>query len=260
MAWLLLHLNFIALSRYALRLKYDGSKHCGWQIQPNAPSIQGDLQQALSVLFKQNIEVVGCGRTDTGVHATDYIAHFDLDDSASIQTDKLRTQLNGILGPTIAIQNVIPVANNFHARFDATNRTYEYHIHFSKDPFLNNNSYLVFKPLDVNAMNEAANYLLHHTDFECFSKVHTDVSNFNCTITHAQFEVRGNRAIFTITANRFLRNMVRAIVGTLLEIGLGKHPISHMQTVLNSKNRSMAGASVPAHALYLTTINYPNLP
>lgn len=238
---------------------YDGSQHCGWQIQPNARSIQGDLQDALQTILKEQIEVVGCGRTDTGVHATDYIAHFDGPQNWTPDPLKFRTQMNGILGPTISIKNILPVAPDFHARFDATFRTYEYHIHFLKDPFLTNRSFLVYKPLNFEAMNLAAQELLKHTDFECFSKVNTDVNNFNCTITKAHFDVFENRAVFTITANRFLRNMVRAIVGTLLEIGLGKHDVQHIRTVLQSKNRSMAGASVPAHALYLTTINYPNL-
>lgn len=238
---------------------YDGSQHCGWQIQPNACSIQGDLQAALQIILKEQIEVVGCGRTDTGVHATDYIAHFDGPQNWTPDPIKFRTQLNGILGPTISIKNILPVAPDFHARFDATLRTYEYHLHFNKDPFLTNRSFLVYKPLNFDAMKIAAQELLNHTDFECFSKVHTDVSNFYCTITKAQFEVFHNRAVFTITANRFLRNMVRAIIGTLIDIGLGKYEVDHMKQVILSKNRSKAGASVPAHALYLTTINYPNL-
>jgi tRNA pseudouridine38-40 synthase len=242
--------------RYFIHLAYNGKTFHGWQKQPNAPTVQSEIEERLSLLLRQEIEVVGCGRTDTGVHAKQYFLHFDLDQT--VETEKLAFQLNAILPKDISIYEVFEVDDHTHARFSATQRTYEYWISTRPDPFAHRLSFLHTKPLNIIAMNEAAQLLLGHTDFECFSKVHTDVKTFNCKITQAVWEERENhKLVFTISADRFLRNMVRAIVGTLLNVGKGKITIDDVQKILNSKNRSEAGESVLAHGLFLTNISYP---
>ncbi|MGV3696525.1 tRNA pseudouridine(38-40) synthase TruA [Flavobacterium sp.] len=240
--------------RYFIELAYKGTNYHGWQVQPDADSVQETINRALSVLLKTQIDVVGAGRTDTGVHARQMYAHFDFD--APIDSKQLTHKLNSYLPKDIVIFDILPVADTSHARFDATKRTYEYHIHTMKDAFENEGSFQFHLPLDINAMNEACKILFRHTDFECFSKVNTDVNTFNCVIFEAHWKQQGNKIVFTISADRFLRNMVRAIVGTMINLGTGKISLSDFERIIESKDRSQAGFSVPAHGLYLTRIEY----
>jgi tRNA pseudouridine38-40 synthase len=242
--------------RYFVDFSYHGASYHGWQAQPNASSVQETLAQAFSLLLATPISLMGAGRTDAGVHAKKMVAHFD--SPLSVDKEHLVARLNGFLPPSIAIKNIREVKETAHARFDATSRTYEYWVHTKKDPFLETTSHYVHAPLDLLAMNAAAAQLLEHTDFECFSKSNSDVHTFLCNLYHAQWEQKGTQLIFTISANRFLRNMVRAIVGTLLEIGMGKTTPADLEKILASKSRSEAGPSVPAKGLYLTEITYPN--
>lgn len=241
--------------RYFLELAYDGTRYHGWQRQPNAISVQEVLETSLSTLLKKETPVVGAGRTDTGVHAKQIMAHFDVD--SKVDETQLRYKLNAILPPQISIAKVSLVKDDAHARFDAISRSYQYHIALEKDPFLIEKAYYLKRELDVFAMNEAAKLLLNYTNFKCFSKTKTDVKTYNCTITEAYWEVTGNQLVFTISANRFLRNMVRAIVGTLVEIGQHKITVADLDGIIKSEDRGKAGYSVPAHGLYLTTVAYP---
>ncbi|WP_278036193.1 tRNA pseudouridine(38-40) synthase TruA [Flavobacterium nitratireducens] len=241
--------------RYFIKLAYKGSLYHGWQIQPNAASVQETLNKALSVLLHSDISLMGAGRTDTGVHAREMYAHFDFETVFDIP--KLIHKLNSYLPKDIVIYTIFQVNEGAHCRFDATKRTYEYHIHLFKDAFLHEQSWYVNQSLDIDLMNEAAQLLLNYTDFQCFSKVNTDVNTFDCSIYEAYWKKEDNKLIFTISANRFLRNMVRAIVGTLVNIGLHKINIADFIRIIESKNREKAGFSVPAHGLYLTKIVYP---
>ncbi len=240
--------------RYFIHLAYNGSRYHGWQIQPNAASIQETLNKAFSVLLRLEINLMGAGRTDTGVHAREMFAHFDYESFLDIPN--LVHKLNSFLPKDIVIYNIIPVHKEAHTRFDATKRTYEYHIHQFKNPFLNELSWYFHQPLDVDLMNQAAQLLFDYTDFECFSKVNTDVNTFDCTIFEAFWKQENNLLIFTISANRFLRNMVRSIVGTLVSVGLHKIKLTDFKAIIESKSREKAGFSVPAHGLYLTKIDY----
>ena len=242
--------------RYFLHLRYKGTNFFGWQIQPNQPSVQEEIEKALSRLHADRpVKITGCGRTDTGVHATHYYAHFDSD--LKISPEDLKYKLNLMLPADIGIMDVIPVSVEAHARFDATARTYHYFIHREKDPFIEDVSWLFKQELDMESMAKACLMLMDHKDFECFSKVNTDVSNFECDIKHAIWIRSDKGLIFSITANRFLRNMVRAIVGTLLDVGLNKMTPEEFARVLKSKNRSEAGQSVPAKGLFLAGVEYP---
>ena len=241
--------------RYFIKLAYNGSLYHGWQIQPNAASVQETLNKALSVLLHSDISLMGAGRTDTGVHAREMYAHFDFETVFDIP--KLIHKLNSYLPKDIVIYTIFQVNEEAHCRFDATKRTYEYHIHLFKDAFLHEQSWYVNQSLDIDLMNEAAQLLLNYTDFQCFSKVNTDVNTFDCSIYEAYWKKEDNKLIFTISANRFLRNMVRAIVGTLVNIGLHKINVADFIRIIESKNREKAGFSVPAHGLYLTKIVYP---
>lgn len=241
--------------RFFIQLSYNGTNYHGWQIQPNATSVQETLTKALSVVLnKKDIEIMGAGRTDSGVHASQMFAHFDYENEIDSQT--IVHKLNSFLPKDIAVSNIILVDENAHARFDATQRTYEYKINSSKNVFLDELSWYYNKELNVNAMNESAELLLKFIDFQCFSKVHTDVNTFNCSITEAFWKTENDQLIFTISADRFLRNMVRSIVGTLVYVGLGKISKADFQTIIESKDRKKAGFSVPAHGLYLTKIKY----
>ncbi|WP_257670165.1 tRNA pseudouridine(38-40) synthase TruA [Parapedobacter tibetensis] len=245
--------------RFFIEIAFNGGSYHGWQIQRNAVTVQEVLDKALSVVWHQLITTVGCGRTDTGVHAKQLYAHFDvMDDGPFDQPDKALHSLNALLPSDIAVKRFIAVAPDAHARFDAVNRSYEYHMHFRKDPFLHGFSWRLRDVPDVEAMNKAAKILLEYEDFSCFSKSNTQVYTNICRITQAvwQWEDDG-RLVFRISANRFLRNMVRAIVGTLMEIGRGEKPSDYIHTVISSKDRSVAGASVPACGLYLTEVVYP---
>ena len=242
--------------RYFLELSYKGTSYHGWQRQPNAISIQEVLESSLSLLLKAKIEIVGAGRTDAGVHAKQIMAHFDYE--YDIDVDQLCYKLNSLLPKDIAIQKIYLVQEEVHARFDAMSRSYEYIITLEKDPFRINHAYYLKKDLDIDLMNKAAKLLLNYTNFKCFSKSKTDVKTYNCTITNAIWERNGSLLIFKITANRFLRNMVRAVVGTLVEIGEHKLNLEDLKEIIKSENRSEAGYSVPAHGLYLTKVAYPN--
>lgn len=241
--------------RYFIHLAYHGTAYHGWQIQPNAASVQETLNKAFSVLLQSEMNLMGAGRTDTGVHAREMYAHFDTDTTFDIPT--LVHKLNSFLPKDIVIYDIIPVHDDAHTRFDATKRTYEYHIHQFKNPFLDELSWYFHQTLDINLMNQAAQILQNYTDFECFSKVNTDVNTFDCTIFEAHWK-RGenNQLVFTISANRFLRNMVRSIVGTLINVGLHKITLDDFTEIIESKSREKAGFSVPAHGLYLTKIEY----
>ena len=240
--------------RYFIELAYKGTNYHGWQYQPEANSVQETLNKALSVLLKTAIDVVGAGRTDTGVHAKQMYAHFDFE--KEINTNQLVHKLNSFLPKDIVVYSVIKVSNEAHARFDAIKRTYEYHIHTFKDVFENEGSWLHQLPLDLDKMNEACQILFKYNDFECFSKTNTDVRTFNCVVFEANWKQIGSKVVFTIAADRFLRNMVRAIVGTMINIGLNKISLTDFEKIIESKNRSQAGFSAPAHGLYLTQIAY----
>ncbi|MFD2565088.1 tRNA pseudouridine(38-40) synthase TruA [Aquimarina rubra] len=241
--------------RYFLELSYNGTPYHGWQRQPNAISVQEVLENSLSTVLRTKIDVVGAGRTDTGVHAKQIMAHFD--SLMELDTVQLKYKLNSILPPEIAIHTVSLVKEDAHARFDAVSRSYEYIISLSKDPFRIHNAYYLKRELDLDLMNEAAKLLLNYTNFKCFSKSKTDVKTYNCKITNAVWERKDDLLVFRISANRFLRNMVRAIVGTLIEIGEHKLNLDDLKNIIKSENRSKAGYSVPAHGLYLTEVQYP---
>ncbi len=243
------------MKRYFIYLAYNGEKYCGWQIQPNGISVQGTVEMALATLLRTPTPIVGAGRTDSGVHARMMTAHFD-NEQETLDTTELTNKLNRILPKDIVIHNIVGVKNDAHARFDATSRLYRYYITTQKDPFLHHLKYKVHGNLDLEAMNACANVLFEYEDFTSFSKLHTDVKTNNCTIMQAQWEKQSEDYIFTIKANRFLRNMVRSIVGTLLEAGRGKMNINDMRNIIEAKNRSMAGTSVPGHALFLEEIEY----
>ncbi len=246
--------------RYFLEIAYDGTAYHGWQVQPNAVAVQEKLNYALATYLREDVETIGAGRTDTGVHARQLYVHFD-SSNPKLAADPARAMhsLNALMPYDIAINRILDVHDDAHARFDAIERSYEYHIHTKKDPFLINKSWYTRDVPDIVKMNEAAQLLLGTKDFECFSKSHTQVFTNICTIKEAKWVQDGEGFVFHITADRFLRNMVRAIVGTLLEVGIKGKPISFVEEVLASKNRSKAGVSVPAHGLYLTRIIYPYL-
>ena len=245
--------------RYFIKLAYLGTPYFGWQRQPDQISVQQTLEEALSTLLRETVKITGAGRTDTGVHASQMWAHFDSDSAfAKAELDQLTYKLNSFLDNTIAIDKIVPVKAEAHARFDALQRSYVYKICTTKDPFEIGSAYFIKTTLDVEAMNKAAEILKSYEDFECFSKVKTDVKTYLCNVTEAYFTRENNTLHFHITADRFLRNMVRAIVGTLLEIGLHKQNVEWIHEVIKSKNRGAAGTSVPAHGLYLNQVTYPS--
>lgn len=241
--------------RYFIEFAYNGKNFHGFQSQPDASSVQETLEKALTTLFREPIAIVGAGRTDTGVHAKQMFAHFETE--LELESDYWSHKLNSFLPPSIVVYRIFSVHPDAHARFDATSRTYKYYIHLFKDAFIVDGSWYHSNPLDIQKMNEASAILLEYSDFECFSKVHTDVNTFHCKITTAHWEQKENQLIFTITADRFLRNMVRAIVGTLVNIGLGKIEVADLHKIIESKDRGKAGFSVPAQGLYLVNVTYP---
>ncbi len=246
------------MSRYFLHLSYNGKNFHGWQIQNNAITVQQVLNETLSLFFRTKVELTGAGRTDTGVHASDFYAHFDL--PLPINPDdfsRIVHKLNGFLKDDIAIYAIKPVKDDAHARFDAISRTYHYNIGIKKDVFNSDYYYKVYGNIDIKAMNDAAHLLYDYIDFSCFSKSNTQTKTNNCKIILAFWEQHDDKLVFTITADRFLRNMVRAIVGTLLEIGYHKINIEDFKRIIENKNRSDAGYSVPAKALFLEKIVYP---
>lgn len=240
--------------RYFIELAYNGSAYHGWQVQPKASSVQEVLEHALTMLLKNPISIVAAGRTDAGVHALQMYAHFDY---AGVIEKSLVKRLNAFLPKDIVIYDMVQVKDDAHARFDADSRSYLYRLSTFKNPFIENQAYQFYKPLNLEAMNEACQILFEYTNFECFSKVHTDVKTFNCKITHAEWSKHDQEIHFNITADRFLRNMVRAIVGTMINIGTGKIEPHDLHAIINSKNRGEAGYSVPAHGLYLNRVTYP---
>lgn len=246
------------MTRYFIELAYDGSGFHGWQIQPGAPSVQEELNRALSTVLRETVSVVGAGRTDTGVHASFYVAHFDLREPLA-SPEQLVYKLNRITGKAIAISRIYRVPADWHARFSALSRTYKYYIDKQKNPFTCRYAWKVFPLPDVRKMNEACRILFDYTDFTSFSKLHTDVKNNCCTLMEAHWEETDTQLIFTIRANRFLRNMVRAIVGTMLEVGQGKLSLEGLRKIIESKDRCQAGTSVPGHALFLYAIAYPEM-
>ncbi|BBE19414.1 tRNA pseudouridine synthase A [Aquipluma nitroreducens] len=242
--------------RYFIELAYKGTNFHGWQIQPNAVSVQECLEKALSVITRETIAVTGAGRTDTGVHASYFVAHFD---SGKLNLDHpdFTHKLNSFLGKDIVIFQVSKVTTEAHARFDATSRTYQYHLNLRKDPFALETSWYFFSRPDVERMNEASRILFEYTDFTSFSKLHTDVKTNNCKIYCAEWTQESANIVFTVKADRFLRNMVRALVGTILEVGIGKIDLNQFRKIIEQKDRGAAGLSVPAHGLFLTDIEYP---
>lgn len=241
--------------RYFIQFSYFGSAYHGWQKQPNAVTVQSVLEDVFSKLLSADVSLMGAGRTDAGVHARQMYAHFDTKPIEDIADMIYR--LNAFLPDDIAVQHILEVEDDAHARFDATARTYEYWVTQEKNVFLTTRAHYVRHQLDVNGMNAAAALLLQHSDFECFSKSHTAVKTFRCNVIHAKWEKQEAKLVFTITADRFLRNMVRAVVGTLLEVGRGQLNKAGVQRILDSKDRREAGTSVPAKGLYLTKIEYP---
>ena len=242
--------------RFFIYLSYKGTAYHGWQIQPNGISVQEVLTKALQTILRANLEIVGAGRTDTGVHAKLMVAHFDFENELPIEFD-LIAKLNSILPKDISVINILEVKQDAHARFDAISRRYEYHVVMNKDVFRNELAARISNQLDFEAMNLAAKTLKEYSDFTSFSKLHTDVKTNNCIISHAEWTHQEQEWIFTIEANRFLRNMVRAIVGTLFEVGRKKMSVDEFKAIIEEKNRCKAGASVPAHGLYLVDIQYP---
>lgn len=241
--------------RYFLQLSYNGKEYFGWQKQPNQRTVQEVLEKCLSTYLRKEIALTGAGRTDTGVHAMEYFAHFDADPIADF--DEFVFRMNAFLPKDIAIQNVFQVKNEAHARFDAEERTYNYFITPEKDPFKQEFSYHIFRTPNMEKMNAACQFLIGKKDFECFSRTGSDVKTFICDIKEAFWTKHENQMVFTITADRFLRNMVRAIVGTLLEIGIGKRSVAEMEKIIDSKNRSNAGPSAPPQGLFLKKVKYP---
>lgn len=240
--------------RYFIEISYKGTHYHGWQIQPNVSSIQEVLTNSLSTILREKIEIVGAGRTDAGVHASQMFAHFDTDKQLD---SEYVYKFNSVLPDDIVVHKCFQVQDDLHARFDAKSRSYEYRIFLGRNPFLLESSYQLYQQeLNVDQMNVAAQVLLEYSDFEAFSKVKTDVHTFLCEIHEAKWIREGTNLTFYITANRFLRNMVRAIVGTLLEVGLGKMTVSEFRSVIESKKRGNAGVSVPAKGLFLTSVTY----
>ena len=240
--------------RYFIELSYKGTNYHGWQIQPDASSVQEEITKALATILQEKILLVGAGRTDAGVHASQMFAHVD---TVKKLSNNYVHKLNAILPNDIVIKSIKEVSGETHARFDAVSRTYEYRVLLGRDPFLLETTWQLHqKNLQIEKMNEAANLLFKYEDFESFSKVKTDVNTFNCTIMKAVWTLEDKHLIFHIKANRFLRNMVRAIVGTLLEVGLGKKTVEDFRKIIESKKRSEAGLSVPAKGLFLTEVCY----
>ena len=242
--------------RYFMRLSYRGTAYCGWQVQPHDPSVQETLERALATLLRCPVAVTGAGRTDTGVHAAMMVAHFDVPHPIA-DVPRMLHSLNGILPRDIAVQAVFPVHDDAHARFDATSRTYKYFTHTAKSPFFYPLSWHCRPDLDYGLMNEAASHLLEVSDFTSFSKLHTDVKTNVCRVSHARWEREGEQWVFTITADRFLRNMVRAVVGTLVDVGTHKISVGRFDEIVALKDRCVAGTSMPGHALFLWRITYP---
>ena len=244
--------------RYFIELSYRGTNYHGWQIQENAHSVQAELNKALSILLKEDIATLGAGRTDTGVHAKYFVAHFDSTRTDLSDNPSFLYHLNQILPLDISIKSIRSVKPEAHARFDAISRTYNYIICNDKDPFWRELAWMYYGPLDLQLMQKATQYLSDYSDFTSFSKVGSDNKTSICKIYSAAWEEKDNLLIFTITADRFLRNMVRAIVGTLVDVGREKINVEYYLKIIEAMDRSLAGSSAPAEGLYLTGIEYPS--
>lgn len=242
--------------RYFMMISFDGSQYHGWQRQENALSIEQKINDALNTILRRDVKLTGCGRTDAGVHAREFFAHFDVEEPLASE-DQTVYNLTSMLPDDIEINRLMKVTPDAHARFSATKRTYQYFINSKRSPFDKNYEHYFHHKLDASLMNEACTVLMHHNNFSCFSKTHTQVNNFLCTIYDAHWETHDSRHIFTITANRFLRNMVRAIVGTMLDMGLHKIDLNGFNNILENGSRSEAGMSVPGQGLFLTKVEYP---
>jgi tRNA pseudouridine38-40 synthase len=246
------------VQRYFLQISYKGTRYHGWQVQANAQSVQSVLDEALGKLLRSSVPTIGCGRTDTGVHAKDFYLHFDSDNSALLSDPDFIYHLNCVLPDDIAVHRLFKVIPDAHARFDALSRTYCYHISFVKNPFLKDRAMVVRRNLDLEQMNKACEVLFEYSDFGCFSKNLTQVKTNICKIMEAGWKQSDDDLYFQIKADRFLRNMVRAIVGTMLDIGKGKISLDDLRRIIEEKKRSGAGISVPAGGLYLIHVNYPS--
>jgi len=246
----------ILKQRYFMELAYNGTRFHGWQVQPNAKSVQQSLEHALSTICREPIALTGAGRTDSGVHASYFVAHFD-SQMQNLDHPDFTYKLNRFLDADVVVFAITKVGAEAHARFDAVSRTYHYFINQQKDPFAQETSWFYTRTLDVERMNEACAVLFDYTDFTSFSKLHTDVKTNNCRMMLAEWLRNGHQLVFTIKADRFLRNMVRAIVGTLVEVGQGKLSLDGVRAVIEAKDRGAAGFSVPAAGLFLADIVYP---
>ena len=242
--------------RYFLEISYDGTDYHGWQVQPNGISIQEVIEEKLAILFKQPIEILGAGRTDAGVHAMRQFAHFDSND-LPFPKDELVYKLNRILPIDISIREIHPVIEKAHARFDATLRSYHYHISYIKDPFRHKYRYTLWHPLDIGKMQEAAKMLFNYNDFASFCKYHHDAKTTLCKIQKAEWIESPGNINFIISSDRFLRNMVRAMVGTMIELGKGQITLNDFKNIIESKDRQAAGFSCPASGLFLAEVKYP---
>ena len=246
------------MNRYFIQLSFKGTAFHGWQSQENSQCVQTILEEALTVILRENISVTGAGRTDAGVHASEFFAHFDIDrDFTPFEIEKLVFSLNGYLPQDIAIQSVFKVHQETHARFSALSRSYEYHIIKVKDPFLKEFAYRYPGPLDIDLMNTGAAMIMNVDDFTSFAKLPAETKTNICRVTHARWTENGSSLVFSITADRFLRNMVRAIVGTLIDLGRGYLSLDDLQRIIEAKDRTRAGFSVPACGLYLVKVEYP---
>ncbi|MDZ4757462.1 MAG: tRNA pseudouridine(38-40) synthase TruA [Bacteroidota bacterium] len=241
-------------TRYALEISYKGSQFHGWQLQPNCNSVQAEMQKALSLICREPVHCLGCGRTDAGVHAKQFVLHFEINGELP---ERLVHKLNHLLTRDIAIHHLYNVDPNFSARFDCTERSYEYHIHQNPNPFLSEYSWYFFKNLDIELMNTAASKLLQHKDFKAFCKANSQVNHYECDLREALWIQDDYRLLFKITANRFLRNMVRAIVGSLVELGEGKSTLDEFEQIIVSQDRRESGQSAPPQGLFLARVVYP---
>jgi tRNA pseudouridine38-40 synthase len=241
--------------RYFISLAYKGTHFHGWQVQPNAVSVQEKINEGLSMLLKEDVMILGAGRTDAGVHAKQMYAHFDTDNE--FDCEKIAYRLNSYIDDAILIKSIFSVSDTTHARFHATARTYEYWLCQEKNPFLKDGAWMMYSNLDFGLMNEAAAYLTEVKDFTSFAKIHSDVKTHICDVRKAIWEQKGDVWVFTIEADRFLRNMVRAIVGTLVDVGKGKMTLQEFKNVITKMDRGSAGVSAPAPGLYLVKVEYP---
>lgn len=245
------------MTRYFVEISFRGTHYHGWQSQPNALTVQAEIESAIKMLTHEELKMTGAGRTDTGVHARYYVAHFDTDNSLPASGNDFLYKINAILPQDIAIHNIFPVKSDVHARYSAVSRTYQYTVSQVRNPFSLELSWYYPIPVDVAAMNEAAERLLCFTDFTSFSKLHSDVKNNLCQLYEARWTINGGELVFTIRGNRFLRNMVRSIVGTMIDLGRGKLKMDDFIRIIESRNRNMAGFSVPAKGLALVQVEYP---